>query len=238
MDSGNNPVGDGTQQEMQSLLNRYPAPSSAYQDDRTPRDPANYGPNEKKQIIAAAKEVIPKSEDTDGWSGNDWLQFGLGMMSGQSQYAMQNIGAAGLGVLSSKAERQKQQNQLANYKAVHGAPAVQIAERLMANDPSLSFEDALARGTELTGGGTKQNLVDIKAEQEKDQRLKNYIAATKAINPMIALGAMPTASPQQKQAYQNEIKQLQALHKITPDQLGSTLSQTAAPPIKVVGVER
>jgi len=221
--------------EAGNLANRYPAPVV---DDRTKRDLANYKPEEKKQIVAAAKDALPKTEDTDGWSKNDWLQFGLSMMAGQSPFALTNIGAAGLGVIASKAEREKQKNTLANYKAVHGASEVQIAERLMADDPSLSFQDALEKGSLLIGGNTKQSLAAIKAEQEKDQRLKNYVAAVKAINPMTALGAMPTASPQQKQAYQNELKQLQALHKITPDQLGAASSPTAVPPIKVVGVER
>lgn len=207
-------------------------------DDRTKRDPANYRPEEKKQIVDAAKDAVPKSEDTDGWSKNDWLQFGLAMMAGQSPYALSNIGAAGLGVIASKAEKEKQKNTLANYKAVHGASAVQIAERLMADDPSLSFEDALAKGNELTGGGTKEALAATRADAVAATNLKNYSLAVKEINPMVALGAMPQALPQQKQAYQNAIKQLQAMYKITPEQLGVDSSKTTAPPIKVVGVER
>jgi len=210
-------------------------------DDRTKRDPANYKPEEKKQIVAAAKEALPKTEDTDGWSKNDWLQFGLAMMAGQSPFALSNVGAAGLAVISAKAEKAREQNKLDVYKSVHGekpGQSIQIAERLMSADPKLTFEDALARATELTGGATKEALAATKAELEKDQRLKNYIAAVKSINPMVALGAMSQATPQQKQAYQNELKQLQALHKITPDQLGAASPQTAVPPIKVVGVER
>jgi lysozyme family protein len=223
---------DENSKETQSLLDRYPAPVD-YNKGVGQRD-AGYG--SKKEIIAAAKEAVPKSEDTDGWSGNDWLQFGLSMMAGQSPYALSNIGAAGLGVIASKAERQKQQNQLANYKAVHGAPAVQIAERLMANDPSLSFEDALARGTELNGGGTKQNLADIKADQAKATNLKNFESAKEKLDtryqPYLA-GTGPAAQAAQTR-YAAELQELYKRFGISAENVASPTANVI-PGAKIVG---
>jgi hypothetical protein len=218
--------------EAGNLANRYPAPVA---DDRTARNPANYKPEENKQIVAAAKDALPKTEDTDGWSKNDWLQFGLSMMAGQSPFALTNIGAAGLGVIASKAEREKQKNQLANYKAVHGAPAVQVAERLMADDPSLSFQDALEKGSLLIGGNTKQDIADAKTAAVAATNLKNFNTAKDKLDtkypPILINGSGPTAIAMKKK-YQEELQNLLQEHNIpaTPP------TAPAASPIKVLNV--
>ena len=214
--------------ETGNLLNRYPAPVV---DDRTKRDPANYKPEEKKQIVAAAKEALPKSEDTDGWSKNDWLQFGLAMMAGQSPNALTNVGAAGLAVLSNKAEKVKEQNKLDLYKSVHGekpGQSIQIAERLMAANPNLSFEDALARATELTGGSTKEALAATKANAVAATNLKNFEAAKEKLDARYSIymnGTGPTAQAAQKR-YENELRKLHSIHSIPMD---------TAPPAAALG---
>lgn len=174
---------------------------------------------EEKQIVAAAKEFLPKSEDTDGWSKNDWLQFGLAMMAGQSPHALANVGAAGLSVLAAKAEKQREQNKLDLYKTVHEqkpGQAIQIAERLMANNPSLSFEDALEKGTELTGGSNKEALAATKANAVAVTNLKNFEAAKEKLDARYQIymnGTGPTAQAAQKR-YENELQKLYAIHNI------------------------
>jgi lysozyme family protein len=236
MNSEVSPTEDRTSQETQSLLDRYPKPAI---DDRTKRDPANYKPEEKKEIIAAAKEAVPKSEDTDGWSGNDWLQFGLSLMAGQSPYALSNIGAAGLGVLASKAEKKKEQSKLDMYKTIHAdkpGQSIQIAERLMAADPKLSFEAALARGAELTGGSTKQDLADIKAEQAKASNLKNFEFAKDKLDtryqPYLA-GTGPSAQAAQTR-YEAELQKLYERFGISEENVASPTANVI-PGAKIVG---
>jgi hypothetical protein len=208
--------------ETQSLANRYPAPPEPpppiNYDEGVGRRDAGYG-STNKQIVAAAKEALPKSEDTDGWSKNDWLQFGLAMMAGQSPFALSNVGAAGLAVISAKAEKAREQNKLDIYKSVHGekpGQSIQIAERLMAADPNLSFEDALARATELTGGATKEALAATRANAVAATNLKNFEAAKEKLDARYSIymnGTGPTAQAAQKR-YDNELQKLYAIHSI------------------------
>lgn len=184
--------------------------------------PEQYQPQtktEEKQIIAAAKEALPKTEDTDGWSKNDWLQFGLAMMAGQSPNALTNIGAAGLAVLSNKAEKAKEQSKLDLYKSVHGekpGQTIQIAERLMAADPKLSFEQALEKGAYLIGGAIKEENAATSAERASAAKLKDYQAAKaelyKTFQPYMT-GTGPTAKAKQAE-YQNLLKELQDAYKM------------------------
>lgn len=228
--------------EGQGLLNRYPAPSEPPTpidyDEGVGRRDAGYGTD--KQIVAAAKEAVPKTEDTDGWSKNDWLQFGLSLMAGQSPYALSNIGAAGLAVLSNKAEKVKEQNKLDLYKSVHGekpGQSIQIAERLMAANPNLSFEDALARATELTGGSTKEALAATKANAVAATNLKNFEAAKEKLDARYSIymnGTGPTAQAAQKR-YENELQKLHSIHSIPMD----TASPAAViPGAKIVGTRQ
>jgi hypothetical protein len=219
--------------ETQNLLDKNPVPASPAVDDRTKRDPANYKPEEKKQIVAAAKDAVPKTEDTDGWSKNDWLQFGLSLMAGQSPYALSNIGAAGLAVISAKAEKAKEQNKLDLYKSVNAdkpGQSIQIAERLMAADPKLTFEQALAKTTSLIGGSTKDDLADIKADLAKNARIKTYQDGMKAIEGSMTaiLGKSATATPAQKKEYQDAIAALGPNPALEGGQQASLTAPSAA----------
>jgi len=224
--------------ETQSLANRYPAPPEPPPpidyDQGVGRRDAGYGSTDK-QIVAAAKDAVPKTEDTDGWSKNDWLQFGLSLMAGQSPYALSNIGAAGLAVIASKAEKEKQKNTLANYKAAHGASSVQVAERLMADDPSLSFEDALEKGSLLVGGSTKQDLADAKTAEVAATNLKNFQTAKTQLDKDYALyeaGSTPTSIA--KMVEKN--KKLAELHSTFKIPMPENVVAPAASPIKVLSV--
>jgi hypothetical protein len=203
--------------EVQSLLNQYPAPADDTQREvgsLLKRHPVTGAPTASAgEIAQAAKASTPPTADNEGWSGNDWLQFGLAMMAGQSPYALSNIGNAGLNVLASKTAREQEKNKLDMYKAIHAekpGQSIQIAERLMAANPKLSFEAALAKATELTGGSTKQDVADSRAEAVLANRIKNYQAAVEKINGsligMRASGAK--ATPEAKKAYQDAIAAL------------------------------
>jgi lysozyme family protein len=217
----------------------YRVAPAATVDDRTKRDPANYRP---EKIAEVAKAVTPPTEDNQGWSGNDWLQFGLAMMAGQSQYALQNIGQAGLSVLANKAEKQREQNKLDIYKSVHGEKPgeyIQIAERLMAADPKLTFADAMEKATLLRGGSTKQDLADAKAEANRLANLKNYDAAIAKLDekysPMMMSGSSQTAK-NMKADYDAKVKELRKKHGISEEDTATVAPK--GPALKVVGIEK
>jgi hypothetical protein len=220
--------------EAQELSNRYPAPVEKpidYNQGVGRRD-AGYGSTDK-QIVAAAKDAVPKTEDTDGWSKNDWLQFGLSLMAGQSPYALSNIGAAGLAVISAKAEKAKEQNKLDLYKSVNAdkpGQSIQIAERLMAADPKLTFEQALAKTTSLIGGSTREENSAIAAERVSAERLKNYQDAKtelyKTFQPYMT-GTGPTAKAKQAE-YQTLLKELQDGYSISSNAKRTPVADAAS----------
>jgi hypothetical protein len=226
--------GEDMARETQDLSNRYPAPVEKpidYNQGVGRRD-AGYGSTDK-QIVSAAKEALPKSEDTDGWSKNDWLQFGLALMAGQSPYALSNIGAAGLAVISAKAEKAKEQNKLDLYKSVNAekpGQSIQIAERLMAADPKLTFEQALAKTTSLIGGSTRDDLADIRADLARTARIKAYQDGMKAIEGSMTgiLGKSATATPAQKKEYQDAIAALGPNPALEGGQQASLTAPSAA----------
>jgi len=69
------------------------------------------------KAIAAAKQAIPPEKQAGlGWE--DLMNFGLHLMAGKSQYAMQNIGEAGIGALGAKAAREKAASEQNKEKAL------------------------------------------------------------------------------------------------------------------------
>jgi hypothetical protein len=69
-----------------------------------------------KEIIKTAKDVLPAKE-RKGMTDEDLLVFGLGLMSGTSSNAFENIGKAGLGAIMNKKEREKAEQDL-EYKDI------------------------------------------------------------------------------------------------------------------------
>ena len=63
-------------------------------------------PEIKNEAVAAAKAEIPK-EDRKGFGYEDLMMFGLQLMAGKSQYALQNVGEAGVAALAAKQAREK-----------------------------------------------------------------------------------------------------------------------------------
>jgi hypothetical protein len=61
----------------------------------------------QKEVIATAKENVPEGTNTKGFTNEDWLNLGFGLLAGKSQYAMQNLGEAGIATLAAKQARTK-----------------------------------------------------------------------------------------------------------------------------------
>ena len=61
----------------------------------------------QKEVIATAKENVPEGTNTKGFTNEDWLNLGFGLLAGKSQYAMQNLGEAGIATLAARQARIK-----------------------------------------------------------------------------------------------------------------------------------
>jgi len=65
---------------------------------------------EEAAVIDLAKKAAPEGKK-QGFTAEDWIQLGLGLMAGQSPHALQNLGAAGLGVLKARQEARKEERE-------------------------------------------------------------------------------------------------------------------------------
>jgi len=97
----------------------------------------------QKEAIALAKEELPK-ETLLGFDKNDIMMFGLRLMAGQSPFALQNVGEAGIGTIAAKQAREKaaSDKELAlahkEYYSAAGAKARAEAQALADNTKGLS----------------------------------------------------------------------------------------------------
>ena len=199
--------------EIQSLENRYPLKK----EDLTKKD--------QKEIIDDAKDAVPPSAKTKGFTNDDWLQFGLALMAGKSQYAFENIGNAGLSAVAGKKEREKEERALAS-KMMDKTDMTKVIDRLMKDDPELSYKDAYEifrqgqTNADLIARGlaTKEQIADTMANEKYQKAVSELEKSVVGIT-----GRSATATPAQKQAY------MDALAKIPKPILSSGQATTVAP---------
>jgi len=113
----------------------------------------NLSPKAETAIANAAKDAVPKTEDNSSWSKDDWVQFGLALLAGKSSNALTNVGEAGLSMIASKQARELKNRELDLYKQVHmekPGEREKAVQKLMDADPSLTYEQALAKYASLT----------------------------------------------------------------------------------------
>lgn len=118
------PQQDDMAREISSLQNRYPAPES------------------QKEVINMAKEETPKTAATKGFTNEDWLNLGFGLLAGKSQHALENLGAAGLGTLAARREREKDERTAALTEAIHTPEAERMIRSLM-KEKGLDYSSAM-----------------------------------------------------------------------------------------------
>jgi hypothetical protein len=175
------PKDDNMAREMDSLKNRYPAP-----------------PSSSKEIINMAKDETPKSAATKGFTSDDWLNLGFNLLAGKSQYAMENIGTAGVATLAAKREREKAEAAAANALQIAGAKGEWrgMVKDLMDNSPGMSYQDALSVVMHgRTGADAKEAANEIKRAAQQEAVLKDADAAIRAISadPRYKMLSMPGA---------------------------------------------
>ena len=106
-----------------------PEPTASWDKQITDRDFADVPNPVKKEAVAEATKAIMASPEPDrlkGFGYEDLMMFGLQLMAGKSQYALQNVGEAGVAALTAKQARakaaadEKKENAMAKYYEKYG----------------------------------------------------------------------------------------------------------------------
>jgi hypothetical protein len=200
--------------ETQELLKKYPAPTSVKPPEGGGVKPenvvsplpsplekiedlnkgvgrrdagGNLSPKAETAIATAAKDAVPKTEENSSWSRDDWVQFGLALMAGKSSNALTNVGEAGLSLLASKQARELKNRELDLYKQVHmekPGEREKAVQKLMDANPSLTYEQALARYAELTTAmGEREKAIKQIMDERKVPYSKALEIYTDTIEP-------------------------------------------------------
>ena len=138
----------------------------------------------KKEAVALAKAEIPK-EERKGFGYEDLMMFGLQMMAGKSQYALQNVGEAGVAALASKQAREKTEydrrktdadiTQSAAMSKYYGAAADRYARE---DRPQMQYQKAIDKAVADAVASMAYQLA--KTPAEKAQLEANARARAKA----------------------------------------------------------
>jgi len=246
--------------EKENLLRRYPVTEKvepALQEDNIAREIASLqsrypaAPSSPKEIIKMAKEETPKSAATKGFTSDDWLNLGFNLLAGKSQYAMENLGTAGVATLAAKREREKEERTAALTQAINTPEAERVINRLMqekgidyASAMKLYFEtknyaDVKRYIAELQGT-TRENVAGVQAGAKVDAagvsaatrdaaneetRRRNYLEAIEK-NKLLQI-----INPQE---YSRVLQRINAAYPEFAGQVGGTSS--VLPNAKIVNV--
>jgi len=163
-------------------------------------------PADEKTIIAETKKAMPEQKGK-GFTGEDWLTLGLLGMAGKSQYALQNLGEAGLGVLASKKEQKKAESTQA-VEAMHakyyGAAAEQLNNKEMSEKAAL---DAAQKMFATRESSTEGRLAGINDPTMANRKLMEFLAITRSQFPSLGgAGTIAQAAPATDPAWGAPIK--------------------------------
>lgn len=160
----------------------------------------------KKDLIEAAKKTTPDS-DKKGWSREDWLLLGLGLLSSKNSNFLGALGEAGVGVIKNKREMAKEEREEA-------------------------YRRALTRESTAKAQMYESGTGDVaKATAYADKAFDSWLAGVKA-NPMLQMSITPEQIEAKRQQY---LREAYAMFKIqlpagvgTPYAAGSKLSPADA----------
>ena len=69
--------------------------------------PPNLTDKEQEKVVEAAKSAVKDPSKAEGWTNDDWLNFGFALLANRSPYFMEAVGMAGLKTLAAKQEKAK-----------------------------------------------------------------------------------------------------------------------------------
>ena len=69
--------------------------------------PPDLTEKEQEKVVEAAKSAVKDPSKAEGWTNDDWLNFGFALLANRSPYFMEAVGMAGLKTLAAKQERAK-----------------------------------------------------------------------------------------------------------------------------------
>ena len=186
------PQQDDMAREMASLQNRYPAP-----------------PSSPKEIIKMAKDETPKSAATKGFTSDDWLNLGFNLLAGKSQYAMENLGTAGVATLAAKREREKEERTAALTEAIH-TPADERMIRSIMQENGLDYTAAMKLYYENKNyADVRRYLGDLAGATKKDVAQTGATAKVDAAE----IGAGSKSDKLQQERLALYLEQMEALRK-------------------------
>jgi soluble lytic murein transglycosylase-like protein len=172
-------AGAGTGSGASSSENATPFDRTSGDDTRgfpTFPAPAALTPEVKKEAVAEATKTImagPEPDRLKGLGYEDLLMFGLQLMAGKSQYALQNVGEAGVAALTANQARR-----LAEKKTT-------MEERKIASDEQK--ESAMAKYYEKHGNyldsEAARKAAEDKPQMQYQKAVENAVAAAVA-DPM------------------------------------------------------
>jgi hypothetical protein len=173
--------------------------------------PADLSKDEKKEVVAAAKQAVPDKKGTKDWTSDDWLTLGLNLMATKSSNFMQAVGNAGIATLKSRQERAKEARETA-------------ADESLAEYRKAMTAQANAQAAELTSGNSKTKQALAAADAMYD----NWLNTVKA-NPLEAMNITPEMASQKRQQY---LREAFAGYNIP---LPAALASSAASPVDTAG---
>ena len=153
-------------------------------------------PAVKKEAVAEATKTImagPEPDRLKGLGYEDLLMFGLQLMAGKSQYALQNVGEAGVAALTANQARR-----LADQKAKFTEREADREERKTA--AAVKSADALSRKY-----GAETLALEADTKTDSAMRMKAATLAQGELEKWAALPQNFNATPAQVTAKRNEL---------------------------------
>jgi hypothetical protein len=156
----------------------------------------------KKEAVALAKAEIPK-EERKGFGYEDLLMFGLQLLAGKSQYALQNVGEAGVAALSAKQARekaaidQKKEAAMTQYYEKYGNYLDSEGSRKAAEDkPQMQYQKAIDKAIAELKDDPQYKFAKTPAEktQMENNARETVKASFLSVYPELA-GTMKGAGP-------------------------------------------
>jgi len=171
-----------------------PTETAPYSNEGRNSPAPNITAEDKKEIIADAKKVAPEQKRR-GFTGEDWLTLGLGLMSGKSQYALQNLGDAGMSVIANRRE-QKKADSLESLQAMQAKYQGAIADQIISGEKltqQQKVESAKLVATEMDRW--RQSIAGQQAMKDPNAEANKRLELTEYYQRLFSGGTMPAAPP-------------------------------------------